>query len=400
MACRIVLFGATGYTGRLVAEALLRRGRRPVLAGRSLAKLRALSMELGGGHDVAEADVHVPESVRGLVGRGDVLISTVGPFARLGGAAAEAAVDAGAHYLDSNGEPGFSRRVFEHYGPRADAAGITMLTAFGWECVLGNLAGALALREAGGRAARIDTGYFYVGTVGFSGGTRSSWASAVALPSFAHRDRRLFTVKGGERYRTFFVDGQKRGAISFGGSEHFALPRSFPQVHEVNTYQGWFGRSPRAMARLLHAAAAPGARALAVPGMRGLFEAASRRMVRGAAGGPSSSERAGGRVRVVAAAYNADASPLADAHVDGPEGYELTGELLAWGAQRLAAGVVKGTGALGPTEAFGIEGLEAGCAQAGACIHARTLEPGYCANHGEGNLRDRRWNPDGGPCTR
>ncbi len=351
-----------------------------MLAGRSLAKLRVLSAELGGGLDVTEADVDVPSSVRGLVGRGDVLISTVGPFALRGDAAAEAALEASAHYLDSNGEPGFTRRVFESYGPRAAAAGIAMLTAFGWECVLGNLAGAIALHDAGGRAVRIDTGYFYTGRVGFSGGTRASWASAVAVPSFAYRDGQLLTVRGGERYRTISLDGQERGAISFGGSEHFALPRSFPQVHEVNAYQGWFGRSPGRTARALHASSGVGAWALALPGMRRIYEAVSRRVVRGSTGGPTASERARGRVHVVAIAYDTEGAPMAEVHLGGPEGYELTSELLAWGADRIVAGAPEAAGALGPAEAFPIDKLKAGCTEAD--VRIAFAEPSRSLNGG------------------
>ena len=358
MASRVVLFGATGYTGRLVAQALLRRGQRPVLAGRSLARLRALSAELGGRLEVAAADVDRPPGIRALLGRGDVLISTVGPFARLGDAAVEAAAAAGAHYLDSNGEPGFTRRAFESHGPRAAEAGSVLLTAFGWECVLGNLAGAAALRDAGDRAVRVDTGYFYVGRVGFSGGTRASWASAIALPSFAYRESRLLTVRGGERYRTLPVGSQERGAISFGGSEHFALPRGFPQLREVNTYQGWFGRSPNWTARALHRGARVGAWTFARPGTRRIYEAASERVVRGSNGGPLASERRHARVRVVAIAYDDQGTPVAEVHLAGPEGYELTAELLAWGADRLTTHPPDTAGAQGPVEAFGLDTLE------------------------------------------
>ena len=48
-----------------------------------------------------------------------MLVSTVGPFLRWGTPAIGAAIDAGAVYIDSTGEPAFIRRVFEHYGPRA-----------------------------------------------------------------------------------------------------------------------------------------------------------------------------------------------------------------------------------------------------------------------------------------
>ena len=133
--------------------------------------------------------------------------STVGPFVRWGDAAVEAAIRKGAHYLDSNGEPPFNRRIFDHHGPRAAEAGVGLLTAFGWESVLGNLAGALALREAGEAAVRVDTGYFYTGLIRFSPGTRASLSGAMVLPSFAFRDGAIRTVRGGDRYRTMPVDG-------------------------------------------------------------------------------------------------------------------------------------------------------------------------------------------------
>ena len=143
-----MLFGATGYTGRLTAEAMVARGDRPVLAGRSPERVAELARELGG-LETATADVHRPETVRALLERGDVLVTTVGPFTRWGDAAVDAAIDAGATYLDAAGEPGFMRRVFEHHSPRARRAGIPLLTAFGWESVPGNLAAELALRRIG-----------------------------------------------------------------------------------------------------------------------------------------------------------------------------------------------------------------------------------------------------------
>ena len=117
---RIVLFGATGYTGDLTAREMVRRGMAPVLSARNPGRLQALADELGG-LETQVADIGDPASVRALVERGDVLVSTVGPFLRWGEPALEAAIGAGAHYLDSTGEGPFIRRVFEQYGPRAAA---------------------------------------------------------------------------------------------------------------------------------------------------------------------------------------------------------------------------------------------------------------------------------------
>src|ERR671910_525948 len=191
MAARIVLFGATGYTGRLTAEAMVERRLKPVLAARSQDKLDALAEELGGGLETMTADVAVPPSVRALVESGDVLVTTVGPFARWGAPAAAAATTAGAHYIDSTGEPPFIREVFERYGAAAEQAGAGMLTALGYDWVPGNLAGGLALERAGELATRVDVGYFITGRNSASGGTIATMATSVGEPAFAFRDGRV-----------------------------------------------------------------------------------------------------------------------------------------------------------------------------------------------------------------
>ena len=96
---------------------------------------------------------------------------------------------------------------------------------------------------------RVDTGYFYTGLIRFSPGTRESLSGAMVLPSFAFRDGAIRTVRGGDRYRTMPVDGRQRPGVAVGAAEHFTLPRSFPQLREVNAYLGWFGR----LSRPLHA---------------------------------------------------------------------------------------------------------------------------------------------------
>lgn len=365
MAGRIVLFGATGYTGRLTAEALVARGARPVLAGRAAAKLEALASELGGGLETAVADVASPATVAGLVEEDDVLLTTVGPFARWGDAAADAAVDRRAHYLDSTGEPGFIRRVFEHHGPRAARAGAGMVTAFGYDWVPGNLAGALALRAAGPAATRVDVGYFAFGggsgPASFSGGTRASLAGALTQGSFAFREGAVRTVRTADRLRTFQLRGRERPAVAVGSSEHFALPRIQAGLHEVNAYLGWFGP----MSRPTQVFSAVGDVAFRVPGARRAFGALSARLLKGSTGGPGAKERARASSAIVGEAYGPDGELLASVQLAGVDGYTFTAAVLAWGAERAAAGGLRGVGALGPVDGFGLDELEDGCAQAG-----------------------------------
>jgi short subunit dehydrogenase-like uncharacterized protein len=357
MAGRIVVFGATGYTGRLTAEALVERGARPVLAGRDGARLEDLAADLGGELDTAVADVARPETVRALVERGDVLVSTVGPFRRYGEPAVQAAIAGGAHYLDSTGEGEFIRAVFERYGAGAEAAGAGLLTAFGYDFVPGNLAGALALRDAGGRATRVDVGYYITGRAAMSSGTRASAPGVALARSFAWRGGQLVDDRPARRMREFTVRGRARPGVSIGGSEHFALPRAAPGLREVNVYLGWFGPLSRGLQGVSLLAA--------VPGVRPALEAVSGQLVRGTGAGPDAAARAGSSSHVQAVAYDARDQQVGHAVLEGPNGYDLTGRFLAWGAERAASGGLKGTGALGPVDGFGLEELEAGCAAAG-----------------------------------
>src|SRR4051794_11646709 len=159
MANRIVVFGATGYTGELIATRLVAAGAAPVLAGRSMARLEALADRLGG-LEIARADAMRQNTVFDLVASpDDVLIATVGPFTKWGTPALRAAVAAGCTYLDTTGEPEFIRRVFEAFDDPARRSGAALLTAMGYDFAPGALAGALALAEAGEDAVRVDVGY-------------------------------------------------------------------------------------------------------------------------------------------------------------------------------------------------------------------------------------------------
>ncbi len=357
MAGRVVLFGATGYTGELTAEAMVERGMRPVLAARSKAKLAALAARLGQELETVVADVSDPPSVSALVEQGDVLVTTVGPFARWGAPAAAAATHVGAHYLDSTGEPAFIREVFERYGPAAQRKGVGMLTSFGYDWVPGNLAGGLALRGAGEDAVRVDIGYFFTGKGSMSGGTQASSVGALAEPGFAFRDGHIRSERGAKRVRSFAVGGKDKDAVSVGGSEHFALPRTSPSLREVNVYLGWFGPLARPMQVLSVGMGLPGA-ATAVKKL-------GERFVKGSTGGPDAAARAKSGSHVVAIAYDAAGREMCEVHLTGVDGYTFTGRILAWGAEQAASGGLQGTGALGPVEAFGLVALADGCRWAG-----------------------------------
>lgn len=358
-----MLFGATGFTGRLTAADLVASGERPLLVGRDQGKLDALATSLDGAAETAVANVEAPHTLRELLSDGDVLISTVGPFARWGDAAARAAIDAGVHYLDSTGEPVFIRRIFEHYGAQAAAAGCGLLTAFGFDYVPGALAASLALRDAGDGARGVDIGYFLVGDVGreaASGGTLASMAGIVADPGFAWRGGALVTTRTSASAQKFRVDGSDRYGVSVPGSEHFTVPRVAPDVRDVGVYLGAFGKLSRPMAAL-----APITAVLTrIPGTAKAMERLANR-VRPPGEGPSAEVRARQRSWVAAVARDAQGAELATVDLAGPDPYDLTAAFLAWGAITARDGAIHGTGALGPVEAFGLDPLAAAAEAAG-----------------------------------
>jgi len=360
MAGRIVLFGATGYTGELAARALAAHGVRPVLAARDAHRLRALATQLGG-LDTAVADVGRPETVRALVERGDVLVSTVGPFARFGQPAVQAAIAVGAHYLDSTGEGSFIREVFERRGAGARAAGCALFTAFGYDYVPGNLAGALALREAGEAATSIDIAYFTPGRFATSGGTKASAARVLVEPGFAWRGGRIVAERQAARVRRFRVHGSEKLAVSISASEHFALPRLHPGLRDVGVYIATFGTA----ARPLQALSALNSMLMRIPAARTATRAAVTRFVKGSSGGPDADARKMSGSYIVAAAHDGTGNQLSEVGLTGVNAYDFTAGMLAWGAQAAAAGALSGSGALGPVEGFGLDVLETGAAEAG-----------------------------------
>src|SRR5260370_5241844 len=132
---RIVLYGATGYMGARPGQAMVGSGARPVLAGRDESRLSARAARLSQAGDGTELETAVaaaegPGPLRDLIGAGDVLVSTAGPFMKVGRPVVAAAVDAGAVYLDSTGEPPFIRQVVEEFGPRPERTRAVLLAAF------------------------------------------------------------------------------------------------------------------------------------------------------------------------------------------------------------------------------------------------------------------------------
>src|SRR5437764_5492744 len=146
----IGLLGATGYTGRLVADELAGRNIAHRRGGRSRSRLDALPATPNA--ETVEVDAQDPAELDAFLDGIDALITTVGPFAELGMPVVEAAVRNNAHYVDSTGEPDFMSDVYAKY---ADAP-VAVVPACGYDYLPADCAAALAARKLGPGDEPID----------------------------------------------------------------------------------------------------------------------------------------------------------------------------------------------------------------------------------------------------
>ena len=107
----IAVYGATGYTGRLVAHELRRRGLAATLCGRDLGRLEAVKREVGADWPVRAAAIDDREELRRALMGADAVINCAGPFTFYGAPVIDAALDVGAHYCDTTGEQPYIQKV-------------------------------------------------------------------------------------------------------------------------------------------------------------------------------------------------------------------------------------------------------------------------------------------------
>ena len=185
----LVIFGATGFTGRLVAEYVATRAStaktRWAIAGRNQAKLEAL----GFGVPVLVGDALDRAAMDAIAKRTKVVCTTAGPYAKFGLPLASACAAAGTHYCDLTGEVPFMRRSIDANETTARATGARIVHTCGFDSIPSDLGTYLAQHEFAkrfGRPASLVTAMYGEQSGGFSGGTV---ASAMNIADEAAKDR-------------------------------------------------------------------------------------------------------------------------------------------------------------------------------------------------------------------
>lgn len=193
----LLLYGATGYTGGLVANEAMRRGLRPILSGRSEPKLKALAERLGLEYRVALLE-H-PARLDAALHDVDVVLNLAGPMVRTASPLVAACLRTGTHYLDVSGEVPVLEAV-RRRDAEARQRELMLMPAVGFDVVPSDcLAAHVAARLAGATHLYIAVGNLAM----LSRGSAKTFIEFAGRPMRVRRNGELCGVPSGTRERVF-----------------------------------------------------------------------------------------------------------------------------------------------------------------------------------------------------
>ncbi len=191
--CDIIVYGASGFTGRLVAEYLAQRNMdgeaiKWAMAGRSEEKLAMVRDEIGAPSctPLIVADANTPQSLKDMAMRTKVVLTTVGPFQFYGSALVAACAESGTDYVDLCGEPAWMREMIDAHELRATQTGARIVFSCGFDSIPFDL-GVFVLQEESdqrfGAPCREIKARVRKMKGGFSGGTAASLKATMLAAS-------------------------------------------------------------------------------------------------------------------------------------------------------------------------------------------------------------------------
>lgn len=341
----ITVFGATGYTGRLISEELARLGADFAIAGRNEEKLSRLRERLGGLPQVIVADVTDRRSLVAMCEKSSVVISCAGPFLEIGMPVVEAALEGRAHYLDTCGEQLFIKDLLA-LDERTRRAGKAIVSAVATEFLPTDCLADLAASGLD-RAMSVDTLTFL--SFKPSVGTTKSAIGMLSREGFTYIGGEWVKERIAHSTRSFDLPrGRRTGGFSYPGGDVITIPRhvAAARVRSYLTFPSMSPWSARVVA--LGVCALP---ALLRSPLGGWMKG---RLARRGTEGPGPEERRtdsfcfaveltgrlrGEQVRRIGV-------------VSGSDVYGMTAAIAAKGAMLMSAGDYDKSGVLAPAQAF------------------------------------------------
>jgi short subunit dehydrogenase-like uncharacterized protein len=254
----IVVYGATGLTGRLIATALIAHGHEVRLAGRDADRLARLSRELDG-LPVRTASIHDRAALERALEGAALVINCAGPFETTGAPVLATAIALGAHYLDIGGEQRFCRLAYEEFDALARRAGVVAVPSAAFEVALGDWCAHLVADAVPGEGPLDELVVAYaLDELRPTAGTGSSALASLVSPGVVWEEDRWVEIAPAVHGRSFAfpVPFGARDARSFPSAEIVTVPRHLA-VRRVEAFVS-LGDSPLVRAgTALAALAAP-----------------------------------------------------------------------------------------------------------------------------------------------
>jgi saccharopine dehydrogenase (NAD+, L-lysine-forming) len=336
MAQRFLIYGANGFTGRLIAERAHERGMRPIVAGRSRQPIEAIGARLG--LEARVFDLSAPRAIDDAVRDATLVLHCAGPFSQTSNPMVDACLRAGCSYLDISGELGVLEAVLSR-DAEARAARTLLLPAVGFDVVPTDCMAATLHRELPD-ATRLE--------LAFSGGLKPSPGTAKTAVENLHVGA-LVREEG----RLIALRAPRTREVPFAHGSSFVM--SIPWGDLVTAFHStgipsiaMYTMVPRGVARAapLLRVAAP---LLRRPGTVRFLQ----RWIEKRAQGPTEEQRKSARMSIWGRVENA-AGVSVEGHLETPEGYELTVLAALACVERVLGGDVP-PGATTPSKAFGAD---------------------------------------------
>jgi len=334
----LLVYGANGYTGRLVIQAAQRIGLQPVVAGRSTKSVAELAAAHGLPHRVFSLDD--PAALRQGIEDTHTVLHCAGPFSRTARPMVEACIDTGTHYLDITGEIAVFELLKHKFDGRASEAGVMLLPGVGFDVVPSDC---LAAHVAQRCPEATTLTLAFAGSGGVSHGTATTVVENLAAGGAIRREGRIEVVPAAFHTRTFDFGFAEKAAmtIPWGDVSTAFYSTAIPNIRVYMATPAsarWTMKASRAFGWMLGA---------------GWFQALLQRGVDAWIDGPDEHSRATGRVTVFGEAVAPDGR-TAVAHLQCPEAYTLTADA----AVHIAAKVLNGAfrpGFQTPSSAYGAD---------------------------------------------
>jgi short subunit dehydrogenase-like uncharacterized protein len=242
---KVIVYGASGYTGRLVCEYLREFGVPFIAAGRDKARIAEALSTVPGidtvDHEIVEV-AHDTGPLSELFDGASVVCNMVGPFAQHGGEVVEACLAAGTHYLDTTGEQDWLITAGEAYGQRMAEQGLLLAPGVAQMYTTGEIAAQLCLEEPG--LDTLDILVFWKGMPTIASTRTILVNAALAKAYYLEQNAYAEWPADGGLY-TVSVPGQHETglALPWGGTSHPVWFRQDPRVANVKVLGGVFNRA-------------------------------------------------------------------------------------------------------------------------------------------------------------